>query len=355
MMKIIAVHLLNDFSGSPLVLSQLLRGFAEKKTDIDLFTSDTKGFLSDIEGVNQNTIPYHWSSLKLLTLFHFLLFNAKLFSKIIRYSNQDVKIYINTLLPFGAALAGYFIRKKVIYHVHETSIKPAILKRFLRWVVKISAMEIIYVSSFLKEKETIRGVPSKVIYNSLSHEFLKKVKIDTHKQDFRVLMLCSLKKYKGTEQFIALARKTNFIQFDLVLNATEEEVKDYVIKSDMPDNCFIYPATDDVHAFYRKASVVINLSLPDQWLETFGMTILEGMHYRLPAIVPHAGGPRELVEHGKNGFLVDPYNIDDIQKYLHKYFSDHQLYLNHSHYAAQVARQFSFQQQLSVVHNLLMS
>jgi len=37
-------------------------------------------------------------------------------------------------------------------------------------------------------------------------------------------------------------------------------------------------------------------------VETFGLTILEGMTYKLPAIVPPVGGVIELVEENKMVF-----------------------------------------------------
>ena len=45
---------------------------------------------------------------------------AKLFFKI----NSRDTVYINTLLPFGAALAAKLRGCKVVYHVHEVSVKP---------------------------------------------------------------------------------------------------------------------------------------------------------------------------------------------------------------------------------------
>ena len=58
-------------------------------------------------------------------------------------------------MPFGGALAGRLIGKKVIYHVHETSLKPQILKKFLRSVISLTAHEVIFVSKYLKEVESI--------------------------------------------------------------------------------------------------------------------------------------------------------------------------------------------------------
>jgi len=40
--------------------------------------------------------------------------------------------------------------------------------------------------------------------------------------------------------------------------------------------------------------------------EGFGIVYLEGMGFGLPAIGTHAGAAREIITHGKNGFLIEP-------------------------------------------------
>ncbi|GHT60112.1 hypothetical protein FACS18945_6250 [Bacteroidia bacterium] len=48
--KIVFIHSLNNFSGSPKVLATIVRALVGKY-EIDLVTSKTQGFLSDIEGI----------------------------------------------------------------------------------------------------------------------------------------------------------------------------------------------------------------------------------------------------------------------------------------------------------------
>jgi len=91
-----------------------------------------------------------------------------------------------------------------------------------------TAHEVVYVSEFLKTQEGLPSIPAKVIYNCLSDEFVKEAKsetpLSTKITPFRVLMLCSLKKYKGVMEFVNLAQKIPNLAFDLVLNATTEEI-----------------------------------------------------------------------------------------------------------------------------------
>ncbi len=49
-------------------------------------------------------------------------------------------------------------------------------------------------------------------------------------------------------------------------------------------------------------------------VETIGVAYMEAMCMGLPVIATNVGGVKELVEHGKNGFLVESENIEQISK-----------------------------------------
>lgn len=118
-------------------------------------------------------------------------------------------------------------------------------------------------------------------------------------------MICSLKEYKGVFEFVKLAGSLPDIKFELVVNATFEALSDFFKDTTIPKNLKIFPVQRNVHAFYSRAFMVLNLSHPDKWVETFGLTALEAMCYGVPVIVPPVGGIAELVQHGVNGFRID--------------------------------------------------
>jgi len=306
--KIIGVHLLNDFSGSPLVFSHALDALQKSGEAVHLISSKSEGFLSG-KTYTYHHVNYVFKQNIVLRLVAFAWAQLSLFIKVFLIANANDTVYINTLLPAGAAIAAKLKGAKVIYHVHETSLGKY-MKILLKTIANNFGNKAIYVSRFLLEKEGLSKLENRVVYNALSAEFMQKAetKRAIKKSVFRVLMLCSLKAYKGVGEFVELAKKVPNCAFDLVLNAQQNDIDSYFNGKALPNNLTIYPVQKNVHPFYAKASLLLNLSRPDEWVETFGMTILEGFAYGLPCIAPPVGGPAEIVEDGKNGFTISSYN-----------------------------------------------
>lgn len=343
--KIVAVHLLNDFSGSPLVFKQALEGLINSGYHVMLHTACGRdGFLSDLN-VDKKTFNYKFYRNTFIRLIAFVKSQIQLFFQIIKYRNEPVIVYVNTLLPFGAGLAAKIIGKKVIYHIHESYISPPLLKRFLKAVAGYTSHYAFYVSKHLYETEKINGIPHKIIYNALPDEFV--IKANNHdynsmpKKEFVVLMVCSLKEYKGVYNFVSLASRHEKLKFELVLNASNKEIKEYFIRKNVPDNVTIFETQTNLDAFYNRASLVVNLTNPALCIETFGMTILEAMSYGIPVIAPPVGGPTEIVESGVNGFTIDARRNEDLDSTLNYLFSNNALMLELSKNAKFTAEKFS--------------
>lgn len=313
--RIIAVHLLNDFSGSPFVLRQSLEVLVKEQYAVELFTATPSGsgLLNGIEGVVYRKIFYKWSRNRWVTLLFYLYSQLHLFVKLLFRCRSGDVVYINSLLPFGAALAAKCRGIKVVYHIHEVSVKPVLLKKFLTAVANRTAVSGLFVSHDVRQRTAFRK-KSRVIYNTLPPVFIQEAlqHKTVRRNGFTILMICSLKLYKGINEFLSVAMALPQYRFNLVLNASQQAVTQFFRNKTLPANVHLFPAQQNVHPFYTSADVVVNLSLPDQWLETFGMTILEAMYYKKPVIVPGAGGITELVTDGIEGYRVNPYDVDEV-------------------------------------------
>ncbi len=341
-MRVVAVHLLNDYSGSPKVLMQLLKGWTKKNIETHLYTcSGREGFLSDIPKVNNHFYWYRFAKNPIIRLLFLTISQLLLGLKLLFFLKKSDVLYINTVLPFGAGIVGRIRGCKVIYHIHETSVKPKILKNFLFGIVKWSATEVVYVSHFLAEQESMHK-KTNVLYNVLEKNFTTTAQQNLHtdKDTKIVLMICSLKAYKGVNEFLKLAQINSKFLFKLVVNAKQNEIDEFFIEAVLPHNFMVYPTQKDTHQFYKEASILLNLSDVNQWVETFGLTILEGMAYGLPAIVPPVGGVVELIEEGKNGFLIDSKNIELLSQRINDLLTNTTLYAKMSKDAIEKSKFF---------------
>lgn len=345
-MRIIAVHLLNDRSGSPLVLRQSLEVLRDAGYAIDLLTATPgePGFLSNLLGITTHPLAYRWSTSQWRTLLNFALVQWLVFWKVLRLASPGSVVYVNSLLPAGAALAARCRGAKVVYHLHEVSLRPAPLRHLLCLVASRTAHRALCVSGHVR---TALGLPiagQAVVYNSLHYDFMRRALAAAPYQPaapFTVLMACSLRDYKGVPEFVSLARTLPDFRFELVLNAAPAAVAAFAAQHSLPANLTLFPATADMHPHYQRAAVVVNFSRPDEWVETFGMTVLEGLAYGRPVIVPPVGGVAEVNQHPRTGFALNGRDLPALQQALELLHTNPRLYARMAAAARQRALAFA--------------
>lgn len=97
------------------------------------------------------------------------------------------------------------------------------------------------------------------------------------------------------------------------------------------------------------------LAVPSSY-EAFGIVYLEGMGFGLPAIASTAGGAKEIINAGKDGFLVAPGDAQALAGHLERLMLDRGLLLEMSLAAqANFARHPTWEESLSSIHQFLHS
>jgi glycosyltransferase involved in cell wall biosynthesis len=318
---IVFAHLLNDRSGSPRVLSSVMAALAERDSRQVLYLGHGgDGFLG--EAVPQaRRYAYRRGGHRWATLWRWLVSQADLLWKLWRAQDidRDAVLYVNTLLPFAAAVYGRLSGRRVVWHVHEASLQPLALQRLLLAVVRWGADAVICVSEFhrhalnLPRAYVVRNAVDEALFTSGTRSVYQPWRDGV----FRVCMLCSLRDYKGVPEFLRLARAFEGdagLRFVLVASDDADAVRAYVgTHGALSRNLQVERGVANVSAVYAQAGLVVNLSRVDMCQETFGLTLLEAMAFGVPVIAPPVGGPVELVEEGVQGYLVDSRNADALQ------------------------------------------
>ena len=351
-MKIAAFHLFNDYSGSPKVLKMVLSDLIRRGYEIDLLTS-RGGVLDELKGDNLHPYrySYHFSTNPVVTMLRYTYAQIYTFLFALKYIfKKETVFYVNTILPVGAALAGRITGKRVIYHYHENSFAKGAFYKGLAWMMVRLASDIICVSEYqknhLKRRNGLHVVP-----NALSSEFVNQFNPDpsTSFSKQRVLMVASLKKYKGVSQFLELSNRLPQFEFAIVLNEDNHTIDEYVKNNGITlgKNVSLYPRQDNVVPFYKDSSMVLNLTDASMAVETFGLTALEAMSAGLPVIVPTQGGVAELVENDDNGYKIDVNDLDKIENKIKIVLTDYELYkrlsesafLKSKHYSEEIVNE----------------
>jgi glycosyltransferase involved in cell wall biosynthesis len=357
--KILFVHLLNNYSGSPQVLANILKELClYKEYSISLLTSKSDGCLSGISNINYYNNHYKWSNNILILLLQLLFSQVYMFLFILLRAGDIDVIYINTILPFAPAIAGKLKHKKILYHVHEVYIKPNILQKIMCIVMEKTANRIVSVSQYVSEHINRKSI---VIYNSTSREFeyaAKKIIAETGNQIItkkfsrkNILMISSLKKYKGLDIFVSLARKCPNYSFYLIISSSISDINLFFSNTKLSNNLHLIAEQSDLLPYYLEASLLLNLSLPDLFVETFGLTLLEGMHFGTPCIAPNFGGPKEIIFNGENGFLVNPYDENIVIKAIDTILNSENNYIIFSKNVLNLKERFSIDISMNILLN----
>ena len=261
-------------------------------------------------------------------------------------------------MPFGAAIGAKLRGNRVVYHCHENAYAKGVHYRIYSRLMEWLADDVICVSNqqaaYLNRSKGIHVVP-----NSLDPQFVACLKPDPEAA-FRsrtLLMVCSLRGYKGISQFVRLAEMMPDLNFSLVINEEKEVVEHFCSKKNFSriHNLTVHARTHDVARHYNSASLLLNLSDPRKIVETFGMTAIEGMAAALPAIVPTQGGIASLVDDGVNGYRIDSDNLQQISRRIQELLSDKALYKRFAANALAKSASFSRPKAVGAIRKILMA
>ena len=121
-------------------------------------------------------------------------------------------------------------------------------------------------------------------------------------------MICSLKRYKGVKEFMDLASAVSGfrdVELRLLVNEDDHAIKRFFEGWELPGNTKVFNNCADSRVHLSRADVLLNLSVPEEWVETFGLTLIEAMSFGVPCIAPEVGGPPEIIQDGVHGYTAD--------------------------------------------------
>ncbi|MGM0442131.1 MAG: glycosyltransferase family 4 protein [Elusimicrobiota bacterium] len=217
---------------------------------------------------------------------------------------------------------------KNIYHIRELNAKWRI---FDREIVPGQTCRAIAVSEAIKTRyvDEIGFKPDniKIVYNSAESQ-KSYSSLDLRKQygikEKKFLAGCAgrIATRKGYENAIKAVSEISEKDDIFLLIAGEEQksednyknkLQKLVVEKDMNDRIFFTGYIDNIELFMKELDVFI---MPTLRNESFGRTVLEAMLCGIPVIGTDVGGIPEIIEDGKNGFIVESGNFRQIAEKL---------------------------------------
>lgn len=122
------------------------------------------------------------------------------------------------------------------------------------------------------------------------------------------VMLCTLEPNKGVHLFFnaakdVLTRRPGCARFTVYGDGSPEFCKSlvaFISQHGLESSCAVRPRTADTDSVYRRCRAAIVASE----VESFSLVTIEAMSYAKPVIATRCGGPDDIVEDGKTGYLI---------------------------------------------------
>ncbi len=126
----------------------------------------------------------------------------------------------------------------------------------------------------------------------------------------RLCWVARISPEKGLEDAVNVASRAG-ISLDICGKLQDSSYRDDIV-SRYPDASLTWhgmlPHTDLARIIGNAAAMLVT----PKWTEAFGLTTIEALACGTPVLAYARGGPAEIVQHGKSGFLIEPDDTDDL-------------------------------------------
>jgi len=157
------------------------------------------------------------------------------------------------------------------------------------------------------------------------------------KNQIFLLKVVKILKEKNSNVFLKFVGDYKTVKEDFLKEAEQLGVRDSIEMTGMVSN---------VEQYLKQADIYVHSAL----YEPFGLVLLEAMAAGLPVVCLDGGGNRDIMEDGKNGFIIYEQNAELFADKIMELITNKQLYSAMSFYAIEFAKKYDIKE---YVDNLL--
>jgi glycosyltransferase involved in cell wall biosynthesis len=172
----------------------------------------------------------------------------------------------------------------------------------------------ISISDFQKNKHVAMGIPPDRIH-TIHHFYERSTPPPPYSSSGDILFLGRLSKEKGVDFLLRSWAKVRNANRRLVIAGTGPEelfLKKLAIDLNLVNVVFTgFLNKEQQVSFWSNSSALV---VPSIWDEPFGMVVLEAWSKERPVVAFAKGALPELIHHGVNGLLADPFSVEALAK-----------------------------------------
>ena len=267
-----------------------------------------------------------------------IAYSTRLVSLIVR-ERVDIVHVNNGMGNLAPVIAATILRRKCIVHFHGME-KPGRISRL--FIQKVSRF--IAVSEYQKNCLVENHIPEDrmtVMHNPVRFKTVQQCTRERVRHLYGILpdqrvfgIVGRIMRWKGHVEFLKAAnivlRSMPEARVLIVGDFSDGDIKYQALitrmveESEFSDRIIMAGYVNDVDDLYSIMDVCVHASIDP---EPFGLVITEAMAHGVPVIASDRGAPREIINDGVDGFLVDPIASEQLASAIISLLSDETLRL----------------------------
>jgi glycosyltransferase involved in cell wall biosynthesis len=239
--------------------------------------------------------------------------------KILDNYNIDILISCGELVGLLGVLSTFSKKTKLVYWSHTSfkAIQAVKLKSISNQITAFFSELVICLTKSdegnYRKKTFARRIVQ--LYNPIDKQ-LENIRTTYDPKSNKIISVGRLTAVKNFELLVDVAKKVlekhpEFSWHIFGSGERKENIAQKIIENRLEDKLILMGQHNNIYEIYNSYAMMVMTSR----FEGFPMTLLEGMAFKLPLIsfdIPT--GPNEIIKNEINGYLIEPFDVDEMAK-----------------------------------------
>ena len=245
--------------------------------------------------------------------------------KFLKDEQIDIIIDIDIVLDVLSIPAAKRLKTKVVSWEHFTvdfELSVLYRKMILKYSIKRSDL-VVLTDGDLEEYRNRLGRKTKIcrIYNPVAYELKNEAEFEKKKMILSVGRLVSEKgiEYIKKVSLQILQRYQEWQWLILGDGIERKNLEEFILENHLQNRLILQGHVENVDEYMKQASIFVVTSK----FEGLGLSLLEARELKVPCVSFDVKmGPHELIHHEEDGYLIPPFDCDDMVKKIESLIND---------------------------------